>query len=117
MCCFFIFCYYFSEEIYSFLISPYADAVKNDGVERRMIFTALHETFITYLKFIKGNRKIFFTDVQIKGFIYLVVISIIIMFLSAQAFADLKGKGLLCVINQPYDEVWAYEFKKSILGF
>ena len=47
---FFIFCYYFSEEIYSFLISPYADAVKNDGVERRMIFTALLETFITYLK-------------------------------------------------------------------
>ena len=37
--------------------------------------------FITYLKFIKGNRKIFFTDIQIKGFIYLVIISITIMFL------------------------------------
>ena len=25
-------------------------AVQNDGIERRLIFTALHETFITYLK-------------------------------------------------------------------
>mgnify|MGYP006094588851 CR=1 FL=1 len=47
---FFIFCYYFSENIYNFLINPYADAVKDDPIARRMIFTALHETFITYLK-------------------------------------------------------------------
>ena len=36
--------------------------------------------FITYLKFSQGNRKIFFQDVQIKGLIYLLVISIVIMF-------------------------------------
>ena len=47
---FFIICYFFSENIYSFLVAPYAEAVKDDPVERRMIFTALHETFITYLK-------------------------------------------------------------------
>ena len=47
---FFIFCYVFSENIYNFLISPYAEAVKNDDINRRMIFTALHETFITYVK-------------------------------------------------------------------
>jgi len=47
---FFIICYFFAENIYSFLISPYAEAVKNDDINRRMIFTALHETFITYLK-------------------------------------------------------------------
>jgi len=47
---FFIICYFFSENIYSFLVSPYADAVKDDPISRRMIFTALHETFITYLK-------------------------------------------------------------------
>ena len=47
---FFILCYIFSENIYSFLVAPYADAVKDDGSSRRMIFTALHETFITYLK-------------------------------------------------------------------
>ena len=47
---FFIICYFFAENIYSFLVAPYAEAVKNDDVSRRMIFTALHETFITYLK-------------------------------------------------------------------
>ena len=47
---FFIICYFFSEEIYSFLVQPYADAVKDDNLNRRLIFTALQETFITYLK-------------------------------------------------------------------
>ena len=37
--------------------------------------------FISYLKFLQGNRKIFFQDVQIKGFIYLLGISVIVMFL------------------------------------
>ncbi|MDA8822292.1 TrkH family potassium uptake protein [Candidatus Pelagibacter bacterium] len=37
--------------------------------------------FISYLKFSQGNRKIFFTDVQIKGLIYLLAISIVIMFM------------------------------------
>ena len=37
--------------------------------------------FITYLKFIKGNKKIFFQDVQIRGLIYLFVFSTFIMFL------------------------------------
>ena len=46
----FIFGYFFAEYIYSFLLEPYAKAVRNDGIERRLIFTALHETFITYLK-------------------------------------------------------------------
>ena len=46
----FIFSYTFAEYIYSFLVSPYAEAVKDDSSPRRLIFTALHETFITYLK-------------------------------------------------------------------
>ena len=46
----FIFCYFFSEYIYGFLVEPFANAVKNDGTERRLIFTALQETFLTYLK-------------------------------------------------------------------
>ena len=37
--------------------------------------------FISYLKFSQGNRKVFFQDVQIKGLIYLLIISTIIMFL------------------------------------
>ena len=37
--------------------------------------------FISYLKFSRGNKKIFFQDVQIKGLIYLLAFSILIMFL------------------------------------
>ena len=48
--CFFLISYYFSEEIYNFLVQPYADAVKEDIQNRRLIFTALQETFIAYLK-------------------------------------------------------------------
>ena len=46
----FIASYTFAEQIYSFLVDPYANAVKDDSTSRRLIFTALHETFITYLK-------------------------------------------------------------------
>ena len=47
---FFIICYFFSDYIYGFLVDPYAQAVRDDGTERRLIFTALQETFLTYLK-------------------------------------------------------------------
>ena len=47
---FFICCYFFAEYLYGFLVEPYAKAVKDDGSERRLIFTALQETFLTYLK-------------------------------------------------------------------
>ncbi len=47
---FFGICYFFAENIYGFLVEPYAQAVKDDLTNRRLIFTALHETFITYLK-------------------------------------------------------------------
>ncbi|MEC8074044.1 MAG: twin-arginine translocase subunit TatC [Pseudomonadota bacterium] len=46
----FIISYFFAEYIYGFLVEPYANAVKNDPTSRRLIFTALHETFITYIK-------------------------------------------------------------------
>ncbi len=50
--------------------------------------------FVAYLKFIKGNKSIFFQDIQIKGFVYLLIISILIMFLylflsnHSQSFLD-----------------------------
>ena len=47
---FFIICYFFAEYIYGFLVDPYAEAVKESNIERRLIFTALQETFLTYLK-------------------------------------------------------------------
>ena len=46
----FIISYTYADLIYNFLVEPYANAVKDDKISRRLIFTALHETFITYLK-------------------------------------------------------------------
>ena len=43
-------CYYFSEEIYSFLVKPYSNEIINNNLNRKLIFTALHEAFLTYLK-------------------------------------------------------------------
>lgn len=41
-------CYFFSEEIYAFLVQPYADATV--GGNKRLIATALQEIFFTYVK-------------------------------------------------------------------
>ena len=47
---FFIFFYIFAENLYGFLVEPYAKVVRDDGTERRLIFTALQETFLTLSK-------------------------------------------------------------------
>ncbi len=57
----FVICYYFSEYIYGFLVDPYAQAVKDDDLNRRLIFTALQETFLTYLK-VSFFTAFFFTS-------------------------------------------------------
>lgn len=41
-------CYFFAEEIYSFLVRPLAETL--DGPGRRLIYTGLAEAFFTYLK-------------------------------------------------------------------
>ena len=46
----FVISYIFAEHIYNFLVEPYAKAVRDEQISRRLIFTALHETFITYIK-------------------------------------------------------------------
>ena len=58
---FFIGCYFFAEHLYGFLVEPYAQAVKDDPVNRRLIFTALQETFLTYLK-VSFFTAFFFTS-------------------------------------------------------
>ena len=45
----FVFCYFFAEHIYAFLTHPLAQAFEGQP-GRRMIFTALYETFFTYIK-------------------------------------------------------------------
>ena len=46
----FVICYIFSAEIYNFLVKPYSSVVIENNLDRRLIFTALHEAFLTYLK-------------------------------------------------------------------
>jgi len=45
----FLVCFYFAQQIYTFLAQPLADALADDP-SRRMIATALQETFLTYVK-------------------------------------------------------------------
>ena len=45
----FVIFYFLADSIYNFLVQPYADAVEGEE-GRRLIFTALHETFFTYIK-------------------------------------------------------------------
>jgi trk system potassium uptake protein len=56
---------------------------KNSNIEIvASIFIVLGSIpFISYLKFVQGNKIIFFKDVQIRGLIYLISISVIIMFI------------------------------------
>ena len=47
-----------------------------------MIFIILGSLpFIAYIKFLNGNNKIFFSDVQIKSFIKIIIFSIILLFI------------------------------------
>ena len=46
---FFVF-FAFKESIYGFLVQPLANILAEQGGKRRMIFTALHEAFFTYIK-------------------------------------------------------------------
>ncbi len=61
----FIISYIFSEDIYQFLVKPYSDAVIENNLDRRLIFTALHEAFLTYLK------VAFFTSIFITSPIFI----------------------------------------------
>ena len=49
---FIVFClaYAVSEHIYSFLVEPLAEIMIETGQNRRLIYTALHEAFFTYVK-------------------------------------------------------------------
>ena len=45
----FVIFYLYADNIYNFLVQPYANAVEGEE-GRRLIFTALHETFFTYIR-------------------------------------------------------------------
>ncbi len=46
----FMVCYFFAVDIYAFLVQPLADILNERGGNRRLIYTALHEAFFTYIK-------------------------------------------------------------------
>ena len=61
-----------------------------------MIFIILGSIpFITYIKFLNGNKKIFFSDIQIKTFLKIITVSIIFLFayltINNSTHADLKS--------------------------
>ena len=37
--------------------------------------------FISYIKFLNGNKKIFFSDTQIKSFVKIIIISTLVLFI------------------------------------
>jgi sec-independent protein translocase protein TatC len=45
----FVFCYFFKERIFQWLMTPLIEALPADG-SRHLIYTAPHEAFLTYLK-------------------------------------------------------------------
>jgi trk system potassium uptake protein len=66
--------------------STYSDSIgyfNNSKIEIiAIVFIILGSLpFIAYLKFLKGDKKIFLKDVQIKGLIYILIFSVLLMFL------------------------------------
>ena len=66
--------------------STYSDSIgyfKNPRIEIvSIVFIILGSIpFITYLKFVKGDKKVFIKDSQIKGLVYILIFSILIMYL------------------------------------
>ncbi len=77
--------------------SNYNDSIghfKSTSIEiTSMIFIILGSIpFITYIKFLNGNKKIFFTDSQIKTFIKIILFSSLILFI------------YLIILNQNFSE-------------
>ena len=42
---FFVGCYFFAEHLYGFLVDPFAQAVKDDGTDRRLILPLFKKPF------------------------------------------------------------------------
>ena len=65
--------------------STYSDSIgyfQNPKIEIiSIIFIVLGSIpFIAYLKFVKGDKKVFLKDTQIKGLVYILIISVLLMF-------------------------------------
>ncbi|CAK7192995.1 Sec-independent protein translocase protein TatC [Commensalibacter sp. Nvir] len=66
------FCYHFAEQIYLFLAHPLAEAMRHDGQQPHLIYTALYEAFFTYVKLaFFGATFLSFPMVAIQAWIYI----------------------------------------------
>jgi len=62
--------------------------------------------FIAYLKFVKGDKKIFLKDSQIKGLVYILIFSILLMFL----YLTLSNNGQsITLVYVDSTRGWAYK--------
>ncbi len=100
----FLVCYFFSEEIYQFLLQPFADISQNNQ-NRRLIYTSPSEAFTTYLK-LSLSSAIFFSFPIWAAEFYL--------FLSPALYKNEKKNILLIFFFAPFlflcGAIFAYYF-------
>ncbi len=103
----------FAEYVYQFLVQPLADVFDEMGGQRRLIFTALHEAFFTYIKLslITALFVAFpFISMQFWMFVapglYKHEKSALAPFLVATPILFFMGGAMVYYIVMP----WAYEF-------
>jgi sec-independent protein translocase protein TatC len=90
LACFFV-AYYFSEEVFAFLVQPLADQFHGQ-TGRRMIYTGLAETFFTYIK-VSFFAALFISFPIIAGQLY--------KFMAPGLYTNEKGAFLPYLIASP----------------
>jgi len=116
----FVLSYYFAEEIYAFLVQPYADATA--GQNKRMIATALQEIFFAYVKVgMFGALCISFPIVasQIYAFVapglYRNERRAFLPFLIATPVLFLMGAALVCYIVMSVALTFFLDFERDMV--
>jgi sec-independent protein translocase protein TatC len=65
-------CYYFSEQLFTFLVKPLSEILQPRGEGRRLIYTGLTEAFLTYIK-VAAFTAAFFSFPIIAGQVWMFV--------------------------------------------
>ncbi len=100
----FVACYFFSKEIYNFLLQPFLE-ISRENQNRKLIYTGPAEAFMTYLK-LSFYSAIFFSFPIFAAEIYL--------FLSPALYKNEKKNILLIFFSSPFlflcGAIFAYYF-------
>jgi sec-independent protein translocase protein TatC len=101
---FFVICYFFSQEIYNFLLQPLAEISQNNH-NRRLIYTSPTEAFTTYLK-LSFISALFFS--------FPIFVAEIYLFLSPALYKNEKKNMLLIIFSTSFlfllGAIFAYYF-------